>query len=262
MAGNNTVSGNFREAVPIEVSRIFDSCSAKDCFEDLQCYFTPADQAIVDAAICVKTKSASVLSVFMDVEPITFNKGYYSVDVTFFFKVEVEVITSPITPAATLDGLCFFTKKVILYGGEANAATFTSDEEAVNLFDSNGNSLPQASIQVVEPIFLAAKLCEHRHGIYFEPCVGIPASVLAAFNGDLFTGTPDKMVLATLGLFSIVNLQRKTQLVVPVYDYSIPGKECTCNTEDPCEVFRSIKFPVDEFFPSANNDDISSDSCG
>ncbi len=40
---------------------------------------------------------------------------------------------------------------------------------------------------------------------------------------------------------------------MPVYDYCMPEKECACGSdcsqEDPCEVFRQVKFPVDEFFP-------------
>ena len=40
---------------------------------------------------------------------------------------------------------------------------------------------------------------------------------------------------------------------MPVYDYCMPEKECDCGSdcsqEDPCEVFRQVKFPVNEFFP-------------
>ena len=35
-------SGNFKEAVCIDTSRIYDSCSDKDCLEDLRVYFTNA----------------------------------------------------------------------------------------------------------------------------------------------------------------------------------------------------------------------------
>ena len=43
-----------------------------------------------------------------------------------------------------------------------------------------------------------------------------------------------------------------TQLLIPTYSYCVPDKECTCGCgcgADPCELFRSIAFPVDEFFP-------------
>ena len=39
----------FKEAVCIEALRVFDSCSAQDCLEDLQVMFSPGDQALVPA---------------------------------------------------------------------------------------------------------------------------------------------------------------------------------------------------------------------
>lgn len=253
-------SRGYKEAVCIETARIYDSCSAKDCFEDLQVYFTDTAQAVIDSAMSVKTKRATVLNVYMDVEPVAFNKGFYSVDVTFFFKVTVEAYTSPVCVPLEVTGLAVFTKKVILYGSEGNVATFSTDSSATNCYDYSGNNLPVASIQCVEPIFLAAKLCD-RSEMCYEPCITIPADVAAQFDGSFEMVNPGKNVYVTLGLFSIVNLQRKVQLLVPAYDYCIPQKECTCNTEDPCEVFRSIKFPVEEFFPPRMADEDTSCDC-
>ena len=51
----------------------------------------------------------------------------------------------------------------------------------------------------------------------------------------------------------IVQLERDVQMMIPVYDFCLPDKECTSSgssaTDDPCELFRRIKFPVNEFFP-------------
>ena len=45
-------------------------------------------------------------------------------------------------------------------------------------------------------------------------------------------------------------VQRKVQLLVPSYEFSVPEKECTpCETEDPCCLFGKLRFPVDQFFP-------------
>ena len=95
----------FKEAVCIETARIYDSCSAKDCFEDLQVYFTDTAQSIIDAAVSVKSKKAEVLNVYMNVEPVAFNKGFYSVDITFFFKVTVEAFTCPVSAPTEVTGL-------------------------------------------------------------------------------------------------------------------------------------------------------------
>lgn len=249
----------FKEAVCIETARIYDSCSAKDCFEDLQVYFTDTAQSIIDAAVSVKSKKAAVLNVYMNVEPVAFNKGFYSVDITFFFKVTVEAFTSPVSAPTEVTGLAVFTKKVILYGSEGNVATYSTDANLINRFDYCGNSLPTASIQLVEPIFLAVKMCP-RNDCCYEPCINIPPEVAAEFDGNFCAVIPGRNVFVTLGLFSIVNLQRRVQLLVPAYDYCVPEKECCCNTEDPCEIFRGIQFPADEFFPPKLNTDCSSPS--
>ena len=45
-------------------------------------------------------------------------------------------------------------------------------------------------------------------------------------------------------------LERDTQLLIPVYDYCVPKSECPCDAqEDPCGLFRSVAFPMNEFFP-------------
>ena len=60
-------------------------------------------------------------------------------------------------------------------------------------------------------------------------------------------------IYVSLGQFSLIRLERDTQLLIPVYDYCMPQKECACDggscEEDPCELFRHVKFPVNEFFP-------------
>ena len=55
---------------------------------------------------------------------------------------------------------------------------------------------------------------------------------------------------ATIGQFSIIRLERDTQLLIPAYEYSLPDKECpSADQDDPCEMFSKIRFPVEEFFP-------------
>lgn len=53
----------------------------------------------------------------------------------------------------------------------------------------------------------------------------------------------------TLGLFTIVQIVRNVQMLIPAYDFCIPEKECTTTSDNPCEMFRRIEFPTDEFFP-------------
>ena len=107
-------------------------------------------------------------------------------------------------------------------------------------------------VEAVDPIVLNMKLvdvCECR------PCdcelTELPPCVCACFGCDLCFGSDGKRIYVTLGQFSIVRLERDTQLLMPVYDYCMPEKECTCGVgeDDPCEIFRHVKFPVSEFFP-------------
>ena len=104
----------FKEAVCIDAERIYDSCSDKDCLEDLQVFFSDKTQPIIDKAASIKCKKVKVLNVCVDVESVPFNKGFYSVDMTFYFLVEMSVYLSPGTPAVNCCGISYFSKKVIL----------------------------------------------------------------------------------------------------------------------------------------------------
>ena len=129
----------FKEAVCINAQRIYDSCSDKDCLEDLQVFFSDQTQPIINKAISVKCKKVKILCVNVDVESVPFNKGFYSVDMTFFFVVTLSIIDAPlyflVEVAATLApggapvtvcGISYFNKKVILYGSEASSKEFSS----------------------------------------------------------------------------------------------------------------------------------------
>lgn len=245
----------FKEAVCINASRIFDSCSDKDCLEDLQVCFTDAAQPIIDRACSVKVKDVNVLNVFLDVEPVAFNRGFYSVDMTFCFMVRLEVFTSPMCHPAVVTGFSSFCKKVILFGSEAKVKTFLSGHPYVASPDGIDqdcpcmSTLPQAAVNVADPVVLSCRLCECPRST--NDCIcSIPASIANRFEGDFGCVCPLKTVYVSLGLFSIVQLEREVQLMVPTYDYCIPDKECNVsNSDDPCELFKKIKFPTDEFFP-------------
>jgi len=78
----------------------------------------------------------------------------------------------------------------------------------------------------------------------------VPNCIRNAFDDDIFLDSAQHHVYVSLGQFSIIRLERETQLVMPVYDYCMPEKECVGGVEsDPCTLFATIPFPVDEFFP-------------
>lgn len=254
-------NSDFKEAVCIDAGRIFDSCCDRDCLEDLRVYFSGDGQAVINNAASVKVKSAEVVYALVDVEPVNLSRGCYSADITFFFLVDVEVYTCLHSCPTEVKGIAMFTKKVVLYGGEGNVRTFTSDSATDNCDEVCGKrsaNTPTAKVQAVDPIVLSSRLgkaCD-----CYDNLCAIPSCVTRYLGGSIVTECSDSpAVFVTLGLFTIVQLIRNVQVLVPVYDFCIPEKQCDCTTDQPCDVFRRIKFPTDDFFPSLSGD---TKSCG
>ena len=76
-----------------------------------------------------------------------------------------------------------------------------------------------------------------------------PDVVSKLFDDEFDKVRPAKVVCISIGLFSIVQLERNVQMMVPVFDFGLPDKELVTAADDPCELFKKIKFPVNEFFP-------------
>lgn len=246
-------TGRIREAVCIHTRKIFDSCKDKDCIEDLRFFPTCASQEVINRAMSIKAGSAELLHAFVDVQSIGFNRGFYTVDVRYFYRVTADAFIGATRPVQ-ICGLCVFDKRVILFGSEGSAKTFSSEDVMMDLDRPCGEgNLPIAVVEAVDPIILNIKLVDVCNCCQCDnDIVEIPPNICACFNGELsFGGNDIKRVYVTLGQFSIVRLERDTQLLIPVYDYCMPKKECVgeCTEEDPCEVFRKVSFPVNEFFP-------------
>ena len=117
---------SVRESVCIHTRKIFDSCRDKDCVEDLRFYPTASAMELLSGCQMVRGGTAELLYVYTDVEPVTFNRGFYSIDMRFFYRVTLQVGTG--TPrCAGAEGLCVFDKRCILFGSEGSAKIFSSD---------------------------------------------------------------------------------------------------------------------------------------
>ena len=242
----------IREAVCIHTKKIYDSCKDKDCIEDLRFYPTQNCQAVIDRAISIKAGKAELLYVYIDVEPIGFNRGFYTVDVRYYYRVTADAFIGAARPVEVC-GLCVFDKRVILFGSEGSAKIFSSDT-VIDELDIPGRmrtNLPTAVVEAVDPIVLDARImdCCCKRDCDCDLCE-IPTFVGDCFGGELSSGDDSRRIYVTLGQFSIVRLERDTQLLIPVYDYCIPQAECSCgDQEDPCGLFRNVAFPIGEFFP-------------
>lgn len=224
----------FKEAMCIEAMRVFDSCSSQDCLEDLEFTFSEADKTAINNASYIKSTCIEVTDVQFAVSPVAFNHGFYSVDVTYTFRAQIEAYTAAGTAPTVVYGTATFTKKVILFGSDGGTLRFSScgDNTTASPAPTSGcscccctSALPCATVNVAAPMCLDAKLVP-------EP---LPSE--------------EQNVLITIGIFAIIQLSRPVPIMVPVYDYCVPGKECSTNNGTPCEMFEKIAFPTGEFFP-------------
>ena len=253
MPGPVEDSCGIREAVCIHTRKIFDSCRDKDCIEDLRFYPKLQCVDIINRALSVKGGSAKLLYVYVDVEPVSFNRGFYTVDMRFFYHVTLQAYLSCPVPV-TVEGLCVFDKRAILFGSEGNAKIFSSEMRAGEPDPQmmQRSNTPIAVVEAVDPIVLDTRVDD---GCKPRCCecglTEIPAFIARSFGEELvFDDSGRRRFYVTLGQFTLVRLERDTQLLIPVYDYCIPQTECSGgDQEDPCGLFRSVAFPVNEFFP-------------
>ncbi len=250
----------IKDAVCVHTDKVYDSCKDKDCIEDARVFLTACGQEIIDKAVNVKCRKAEIIWVFPDVEPVPFNRGYYTVDLKFFFKITLDAYLGVGRPTQ-VEGLASFDKKVILFGSEGSAKVFES-RYSYDSFDEQlwkKTNMPKAVVEVVDPLCLGAKIVDINDKLC---CCGddidfstIPECVCKIFDGNLVLGGESKRVFVSIGLFSIVKIERNVQLLIPAYDFCVPQKECVASSDDsPCELFEKIQFPFDEFFPPEKDD--------
>lgn len=234
----------------VNLPRIYDSCGAKDCLNDLTVFFTAENQALIDSASSVRINRASVLTATVEVDTVAFHRGFYSVDMMFYFGVSLDVYGSTNTIPDTVTGLAVYGKRVVLYGSEANVKSFSSQtDSAVDSTELDGCqapvSMPEGTVQISNPMALSARLAPVTSTVNLPV---IPENIQNYFGESLVAPTGIQ-ALVTLGIFTITQLQRDVQLMIPSYDFCMPRKECSSRTDDPCEAFSKIEFPADSFFP-------------
>ncbi len=251
----DSACGSDGNAVCIDAARIYDSCGAKDCLRDLQVIFSQENQCIVDSACSVRVCKVSVITATVNVEPVAFHRGFYAVDMVFYFAVTADVYTSAASIPTTMTGLATYGKRVVLYGSDGCVKTFSSDSVHTECPVADEDCgcgypacVPKATVQISDPMALSAKLKCCHSGCCSAYCGAIPDCVTDYFGCSL-VNPGSNYVSVTIGIFTITQLIRNVQLIIPSYDFCVPRKECSARTDDPCEVFSKIEFPTDSFFP-------------
>lgn len=246
--------GDLRRAMSIHTRKITDSCRDKDCIEDLPVYLTAGSQVLLDSSAGTRVRSAELISTYIDVEPVAFDRNHYCIDVTFYYRVIADTIVGSARPAA-LYGLAAFTKRAVLCGEDSSAHIYRSDTKLYGPdgLTRNYANRPTAVVEVLDPMVLSSRVRDAGDGKLRETApIQVPEAVKVMFDEDLNISPDRRRLFVTLGQFSIIRLERDAQLIVPVVDYSIPTKECCDNpgcAEDPCEMFSRIPFPASQFTP-------------
>ncbi len=276
-SGNNTIlqaaaaqavlgtqaTGSADKSTCIDVNKIYDSAKDKDCIEDLRVYLGPDGQDFIDNASNIRSKCAEVLWASISVSDVAFNKGYYTIDIRYYFRLCFEACV--MGRAREFCGIAVYDKQVIMYGGDGNVSIFTSDTVNSDIcaslppsaFTNSVANTPKVQLEVAAPIVLSVKLADRNWncGCLCCPVDQIPENLCQCCG---CTPVPEDMgakcLYVTLGLFSLIKIERPVSLLINSAEYCIPNRESNVlsdTTSDPCEIFRNMAFPTCDFYPAS-----------
>lgn len=250
----------LKEQVCIDTYRVLDSCRDKDCFEDVKVYLTCFGQEIIDRTNTVRAKKSKVLSAYIDVDQVPFNCGFYQLSIKIFVKLIFEACLGA-GNIQEFEGVAVLEKKVILYGAEGSVSVFKSTELCNSFCPSEtcgkcdfSSTMPIAIIETVDPIVLDTTVREpgHRCACCCCCCCDIPEGIVRHIGGELIDSDEKNTLTVSLGLFSVVRIERPAQIIVNASEYCVPDKECIeAKDDDPCRIFKGMPFPVNEFCAGA-----------
>ena len=252
---SSSISPCGRENVCIDTLRVLDSCRDRDCYENARVYLTPFGQEIIERTQTVRAICAEILGTYIGVDAIPFNRGFYQVTIRFYVRIHFEACIG-IGRAQEFDGLAVLDKKVVLYGGEGSVSIFKSTPG--NGFcdcpeGAMSTNTPMGVVEAVDPVILGVRVVESccTCNCCCDLTSDVPQSIVGCFNGGLTNNGAQSILTVSLGIFSVVRLERPAQYLVQASDYTVPDKECIAAEEDdPCSLFRSMAFPANEFSPT------------
>ncbi len=250
--GGSGGSGASTAAI-IDTSRVLDTCKDRDCYEDTRVYLTACGEEILENSSNVRTKGAKLLGAFVGLNEVPFNCGFYQVNVKYYVEVDFEACLG-VGRSRCFKGLSVLEKDVILYGGEGGALSFTSKNNGSYCdpcVDGGKGNNPEAIVETVEPVVLGTRVSDCNCPC---PCGGteyadIPEGIRNSIGEQIVTNSEGPRVYVSFGIFSVIRIVRSAQLLINAQDYSVPDKECTRGTsnDSPCDLFRTMDFPVSQF---------------
>lgn len=242
-----------KETVCIETNRILDSCRDRDCFENVRVFLTDFGREIIERTTAVRVLDACIAWTNIAIDPVQFNRGFYSVNIRYFVKLTFEACIGG-GRAQEFEGIAVLDKRVILYGGDSNVNIFRSSQSggfcSVPEPCCGEKNVPTAVIEVVDPIVLGVKVLERKNDCCCKCCCcayDIPETITRTLSGNIIDDE-DRYLAVSLGIFSVIRIVRPAQYLINATEFCIPDKECTKpNEDDPCSVFRAMAFPTTEF---------------
>ncbi len=257
----------LREAVCVQAEKVYDHCREKDCIEDAVVDFVEDVHCLIEKAVKVKVKEAEVVKVLADLDDVPFKRGFFTVNVRYKIKVCVEFCYrdqfNNLVSSDPKVGFVWFAKTVILFGSEGQVKVFSTTDNDFCAHGGDGDgcgcgatiqqdNMPNVKVEVAEPLVLNTQIkrihCHPVRPFDDEMMDEIEDETENAAAGRRFF--PPRRVVVTIGLFSIIKLTRLVQLLIPAFNFCIPTRECVASTdENPCDLFETIDFPFDQFFP-------------
>lgn len=254
--GPSDRASSRRDMVAIETNRILDSCRDRDCFEDVKVLLTDFGNDVLEHTNNIRAKNACITWTYIGIDPVKFNRGFYSVTIKFYVKITFEACLCG-GRSQEFEGIAVLEKHVILYGSESNVNVFKSNPDSSDYCSVPepccvSKKAPTAIVEVVDPIVLNTKIREAEDCCSCCCCCNdIPESVYSRINGTLNDGN-GKYLTVSLGIFSVVRIVRPAQYLINATEYCVPDKECVpAEDDDPCALFRSMAFPTSEFCSSS-----------
>ncbi len=244
----------------VTVDKIFDSARDKDCLEDIRVYLCDCAQDVIDHATAVRARNVEIITTDITIDPVPFNRGFYQVLIRYYLCVTAEVCVCQ--SSYEVKGLAVYDKKVILYGSEKNVNVYRSDPDnngfcriPQNLKCGSEPTLPSVTVEAAAPICLDIKVVERCRNFGNCCCCidNVPDVVRQRFDGCFVDGSGLNELFVSVGIFSVIRMERPVQIMIPASRFSIPEKDSTpaISSADPCNVFSRMSFPVESFYPYA-----------
>jgi len=203
-------------------SKIYDLCRSQRCLRPNELLVT-TEQPVSEYLTDIRVDNMEISSITVQKSKVIFKQGYWKIDLTYNFAYTL----TPVGSAEPTFATATYKTSVILFGSCSSKVAIYDELTAPS-------TISDAS----------------------EPFVSVEAKAipLEARVGFIRPGSREKKLEFTIGLFSIVKLYRPVDLGIQS-EICVPRKRCRdVSPLPPCDFFKSLDFPMDDFFPPEHHD--------